>query len=98
MPLKKTNERIPHRKDSDYFYSYENLYWRPTPRFYFVYRFLYFITGPKFVVPILGIVQEKVYFFKSWILGGNSDESTVPTRVSGFPGPNLMTEALPVAC
>ena len=56
----KTLERIPNRKDSDYFDSYENLYWRPTPWynqiFNWIYRFLYFITGPKFVVPILGFV------------------------------------------
>ena len=55
-----SNKRIPNRKDSDYFDSYENLYWRPTPWykriFNFIYRFLYFITGPKFVVPILGFV------------------------------------------
>ena len=57
-----SNKRIPNRKDSDYFDSYENLYWRPTPWykriFNFIYRFLYFITGPKFVVPILGFVQD----------------------------------------
>ena len=70
--LKTQNERIQNRKDSDYFDSYENLYWRPTPWykriFNFIYRFLYFITGPQFVVPILGFVQIKVYFFKWWVL------------------------------
>jgi len=69
----KTNERIPNRKDSDYFDSYENLYWRPTPWykriFNFIYRFLYFITGPKFVVPILGFVQINVMFFKLSVMG-----------------------------
>ena len=72
----KTNERIPNRKDSDYFDSYENLYWRPTPWykriFNFIYRFLYFITGPKFVVPILGFVQINVMFFKLSVLGGGT--------------------------
>ena len=59
----KTLGRIPNRKDSDYFDSYENLYWRPTPWynqiFNWIYRFLYFITGPKFVVPILGFVIKR---------------------------------------
>ena len=57
-----SNERIPNRKDSDYFDSYENLNWRPAPWynriFNFIYRFLYFITGPRFVVPILGNVLK----------------------------------------
>ena len=55
-----SNKRIPNRKGSDYFDSYENLNWRPTPWYKrilnFIYRFLYFITGPKFVIPILGNV------------------------------------------
>ena len=64
--LKTCNERIPNGKDSDYFDSYVNIYWRPTPwynRFFnFIYRFLYFITGPKFIVPILGNVPVKLNF------------------------------------
>ena len=61
--LKTQNERIPNRKDSDYFDLYENLDWRPTPWYKrilnFIYRFFYFITGPKFIVPILGFVQKR---------------------------------------
>ena len=58
-----SNERIPNRKDSAYFDSYENPDWKSTPWynriFNFIYRVLYFITGPKFVVTILGNVPEK---------------------------------------
>ena len=56
----KTFERIPNRRDQDYFYSYKNdefkqiLWYRQL--FNFISRCLYFMTGPKFVVPILGIV------------------------------------------
>ena len=61
-------ERIPNRQDSDNNNSYINLYWSPTPWhnlfFNFIYRFLYFITGPKFVLPILGDVHEKCRPFK----------------------------------
>ena len=57
-----SNERIPNRKDSDYFVCYENPDWKPTSWynriFNFIYRVFYFITGPKFVVPILGNVPE----------------------------------------
>ena len=56
-------ERIPNPKDSDYFDLYENLNWRPEPwynRFFnFLRRFIYFITGPKFVLPILGFVIKR---------------------------------------
>ena len=61
--LENSNERIPNRKDSDYYDSYENLSWEPTPWYKkilnFMNQFLYFISGPKFVVLISGLVQEK---------------------------------------
>ena len=61
--LKTQNERIPNHKDSDYFDLYENLDWKPTPWYKrilnFIYRFLYFITGPKFIVPISGMVIKE---------------------------------------
>ena len=56
-------ERIPNRRDEEYFYSYKNAEFAETPwyqqLFNFISRCLYFMTGPKFVVPILGIVQQK---------------------------------------
>ena len=55
-------ERIPNRRDSDYFYAYENPEWKPLSWYEqmsrFVYRCLYFMAGPKFVCSILGIVPE----------------------------------------
>ena len=60
--LKTPIERIPDRRDHDYFYCYKNLDWRPIPSYKrflnFVAKCLYFMTGPKFVVPILGIVPK----------------------------------------
>ena len=53
---KTLNERFANRKDPDYFYSYENPHWRPTPWYN---RLLYFISGPKFVVSILGFVIKR---------------------------------------
>ena len=42
----------------DYYDSYENPDWKPTPwykkLFNLIYRWLYFMTGPKFVVPLIG--------------------------------------------
>ena len=65
IPLK-TLERIPNQRDEEYFYTYKNAEFIETPwyqqLFNFISRCLYFITGPKFVVPILGIVQEKENF------------------------------------
>ena len=59
----KTLDRIPNRREQDYFYSYKNSDFIETPwyqqLFNFISRCLYFMTGPKFVVPILGIVQQK---------------------------------------
>ena len=59
----KTLERIPNRREQDYFYSYKNAEFAKIPwyqqLFNFISRCLYFMTGPKFVVPILGIVQQK---------------------------------------
>ena len=61
------SERIPNRKDSDYFDLYENFIWKATPwykRFFnFIYRFIYFIIGPKFIVPILGCVVKRSYSY-----------------------------------
>ena len=58
-----TLERIPNRRDEEYFYSYKNADFTPIPwykqLFNFISRCLYFMTGPKFVVPILGIVPDK---------------------------------------
>ena len=57
------DKRIQNRRDPDYFNLYENDDWRPSPwyqkLFHFIYRILYFMTGPKFVVSVLGIVQFK---------------------------------------
>ena len=57
------SQRIPNPKDPDYFYPYENPEWKPASLdnqiFNFIYRCLYFMTGPKFVVPTLGIVCPK---------------------------------------
>ena len=69
------NERIPNvSQNSDYFDLYEILYVRQRPwynRFFnFIYQFLYFITGPKFIISILGFVPYKVYLFKLWIFSG----------------------------
>ena len=69
----KLYERIPNRRDSDYFDSYQNPDWEPTP-FYqkLMYRCLYFLSGPKFLVPFIGSrsetsrqtsYQHTVYFF-----------------------------------
>ena len=62
--LMKTLERIPNRRDQDYFYLYENPQFQQIAwyqeLFNFIFRCLYSMTGPKFVVPILGNVQEKV--------------------------------------
>ena len=59
----KTLERIPNRREQDYFYPYKNAEFQQIPwyqqLFNFISRSLYFMTGPKFVVPILGIVLEK---------------------------------------
>ena len=59
----KTLERIPNRREQDYFYPYNNAEFAETPwyqqLFNFISQCLYFMTGPKFVVPILGIVQQK---------------------------------------
>ena len=60
----KTPARFPNREDRDYFYLYENpqfqqIVWYQQ-LFNFISRCLYLVTGPKFVVPILGIVREKV--------------------------------------
>ena len=70
----KTPERIPNRRDEDYFYLYEHAEFKPISwyrrLFSFISRCLYFITGPKFVVPILGMVQyiRKSTFWKSkWL-------------------------------
>ena len=61
--LFKTIERIINRRGQNYFYPYKNADFKQISwyqqLFNFVSRFLYFITGPKFVVPILGIVQQK---------------------------------------
>ena len=42
----------------DYYDLYDNPEWRPTPwykkLFNLIYRLFYFITGPKFVVPLIG--------------------------------------------
>ena len=54
-------ERIPNRRDQDYFYLYETDQLKQTlwyqQLFNLICRFLYWTTGPKFVVPTLGIVQ-----------------------------------------
>ena len=59
----KTLERIPNRREQDYFYSYKNAEFAKIPWYQQLFNFLsqrlYFMTGPKFVVPILGIVQQK---------------------------------------
>ena len=67
----KTLKRIPNRRDQDYFNLYDNpqfqqIVWYQQV-FNFISRCLYFMTGPKFVVPILGNVQEKVQLLKLWI-------------------------------
>ena len=62
IPLK-TLERIPNQRDEEYFYSYKNAEFTSIPwyqrLFNFIFRCLYFMTGPKFVIPILGIVQKQ---------------------------------------
>ena len=54
----KLYKRVPNRRDSDYFDSYENPHWKQTPFFLKVstrsYQFLYFLSGPKFLVPFIG--------------------------------------------
>ena len=59
-------ERIPNRRDQDYFDLYEIAQLKQTlwyqQLFNFIPRCLYFMTGPKFVVPILGNVLDKVNF------------------------------------
>lgn len=56
-------EEIPNPRDPDYFYLYQNPTFKESrwysQLFNHIHRCLYFMTGPKFVVPILGIVQEK---------------------------------------
>ena len=68
----KTLERIPNRRDEDYFHLYANAEFKQISwyrrLFTFISRCLYFITGPKFVVPILGMVQyTKKSFYKKVI-------------------------------
>ena len=61
-PSSKILRRIPNRRDRDYFYSYKNDEFQQITRcqrlFNFISRCFYFITGPKFVVPMLGIAQH----------------------------------------
>ena len=88
----KTLGRIPNRKDSDYFDSYENCYWRPIPWynriFNFISRCLYFMTGPKCVIPIVGNVLDKVHFlfqvFWSISGSGNLRLQLTPTFLNAF--------------
>ena len=53
--------RIPNRGDQDYFYSYKHADFMKIPlnqQFWNILSMcLYFITEPKFVVPILGFVR-----------------------------------------
>ena len=61
LRFKTLGKRIPNPNDSDYFDPYENSNWKSTPWYNrIIHRFLYFITGPKFVVPILGFVIKKI--------------------------------------
>ena len=59
-PLK-TFERIPNRQDQDYFDVYKNAEFKQISCYQrllnFISRCLYFLTGPKFLLPILGMVQ-----------------------------------------
>ena len=65
-------ERIPNRRDQDYFDLYEIAQLKQTlwyqQLFNFISRCLYFMTGPKFVVPILGNVLDKVNSLISYFL------------------------------
>ena len=68
----KTLERIPNRRDEDYFHLYANAEFKQISWYRrllnLISRCLYFITGPKFVVPILGMVQyTKKSFYKKVI-------------------------------
>ena len=62
-------KRIPNRREEDYFDLYENEQFQPIPWYQKIFNFisqcLYFMTGPKFVVPLLGTVQQKRQAF--WI-------------------------------
>ena len=59
-------ERIPNRRDQDYFYEYKNVELEQISWYQqllnFISRCLYFMTGPKFIVPILGIVKKSKAF------------------------------------
>ena len=105
--------RIPNPRDQDYFYSYENaeftkIAWYQQ-LFNFISRCLYFITGPKVVVPILGLVREtpdetknsRSGFFRSRRSRSRGWKHVwtgpSPVRVSGIPGHNLLSEVLPVS-
>ena len=61
--LKTQIERTPSRRDHQYYFDlYDNPQWKEIPWyskfFNSIYRCLYFMTGPSFIVPILGIVPE----------------------------------------
>ena len=56
-------ERIPDRKDDDYFDLYENPNWQPLStsqkNLKKINRCVYALTSPQIVVSVLGIVREK---------------------------------------
>ena len=62
-------ERIPNRRDEDYFYVYKNTELKQISwcqqLLNFISRCLYIMTGPKFIVPILGIVQKRKSSFSN---------------------------------
>ena len=54
--------RKPNRRDSDYFDFYANPHWKPIPLyqklFTRLYRWLYLLSGPKVLLPVLGNCSE----------------------------------------
>lgn len=49
-------------QNSDYFDSYENPQWKPETRFQklknYLWRFVFFISGPKFILSTLGLSSQ----------------------------------------
>ncbi len=64
--IKTQTKRIPDRQDDDYFDFYENPDWKPLSTsqksLHRIHRCFYAMTGPKFVLSVLGIVRTRAYY------------------------------------
>ena len=64
--IKTQTKRIPDRQDDDYFDFYENPDWKPLStsqkNLNRIHRCFYAMTGPKFVLSVVGIVRNRAYY------------------------------------